>query len=66
MFPVTDLEFPRHVHRWGGVYLRVENAADCMKALADGWALLPPQTQPVEAPSEPELPTKKGGRPVRP
>jgi hypothetical protein len=62
---VADLAFPRHLHRWQGLYLRVNTAAECAAALAAGWALLPPQAPPVDTPPEPAPPVRKGGRPAR-
>jgi hypothetical protein len=38
------MDFPRHVHRAGGEYLRVEDAIGLDAALADGWLLMPPLT----------------------
>jgi hypothetical protein len=66
---LVELAFPRHVHQWGGLYLQVNSATECAAAMAQGWALLPPQTPPAETtpePAEPDPPIRRGGRPVRP
>jgi hypothetical protein len=45
---LSTLQYPRHIHRAGGVSQIVADAWVCQRALADGWFLLPP---PVAAPS---------------
>jgi hypothetical protein len=36
---LTTLEYPRHVHKAGGEYLRVENETEARAAVADGWCV---------------------------
>lgn len=45
---LTTLEYPRHVHKPEGAYLRVENAVECANALDAGWELTPPVDVPAE------------------
>jgi hypothetical protein len=35
------MEFPRHLHKPGGLYVVPENQEQCDQLLARGWALLP-------------------------
>lgn len=39
---VTALEYPRWLHKADGALKRIEDAAACADALADGWTLQPP------------------------
>lgn len=34
---LMTLEYPRHLHKAGGEYLRVENETEARAAVADGW-----------------------------
>jgi hypothetical protein len=46
--PVADpypYELPRWLHKWQAEPLRVDTPTACDEALADGWALRPPQTE---------------------
>lgn len=43
------LEYPRHVHKPAGLYLRVDNAVECADALDAGWSLDVPVAVPAVA-----------------
>jgi hypothetical protein len=42
------VEYPRHVHKYGGEYLIVRSESEHADALGSGWCDVPPQTPPDE------------------
>lgn len=36
---LMTLEYPRHLHKADGAYLRVENETEARAAVADGWCI---------------------------
>ena len=42
------VEYPRHVHKYGGEYLIVRSESEHADALGSGWSDVPPQTPPEE------------------
>ncbi len=64
MMDLTALEYPRHLHKPEGAYLRVNTVAEAAIAVAEGWHVSPncddaPPAAPEVTP-EPERP--KGRR----
>lgn len=51
-------EYPRHVHKAGGVHLEVKSDAEKKEALADGWSLTPVVEEADEAEPEAAKPAK--------
>jgi len=49
------VEYPRHVHKYGGEYLIVRSESEHADALGSGWSDVPPQTQPYVAIAEPDV-----------
>jgi hypothetical protein len=43
-----SVEYPRHVHKYGGEYLIVRSESEHEEALLSGWEDSPPQTPPPE------------------
>lgn len=62
-------EYPRHLHKPGGVYRVVENDQERDAALTDGWSLTPvvagavPEAPPVKAKTKDKAP--KADKPAK-
>ncbi len=65
--PVTGprSEYPRHVHRVGGVWKQVENATEFAAALDDGWFRLPTDAEKAARATEvADAPEDAPGAPI--
>ena len=52
-----SVEYPRHVHKYGGEYLIVRSESEHADALGSGWCDVPPQTPPYPEPDSEEEPS---------
>lgn len=66
MDDLRALEYPRHLHRADGSYLRVNDADEAEAAVADGWTVAYRSPDDVAADAQADEPAAAASEPIEP